>query len=163
MTEHGKTISVLCEQRGCNDVQKARHYRLYVNDGWNVHPSLDFLQWWNPYDVDRVSGASIGGHPEAYRIWARKDPGKWRRGRYGLNVIEAWNSDNYRQDYLRWLAAGKPEPDVPYVSISATLERQKEFWRGLKSLIDKIGKPMPKISHGDIALEAVATTAMPDP
>jgi hypothetical protein len=109
-----------------------------------VHPSLDFLQWWNPYDVDPVNGASIGGHPEAHRIWA-KDPGN---GTVDVTASTSlvWNSDNYRQV----ISHGSRRTAGPGRSIyldSATLERQKEFWHEIQ-LIKSANRSQN--SHGEL-------------
>jgi len=103
----------------------------------------DFCSWWNPSGIDAVSGAHIGGHPDATRVWARKDPGRWRRRTYGIGARKAWTCEPYRREYERWLDAGKPEGEE-FISIAATLERQREFYQGIKAKLAQIGKPMPK-------------------
>jgi hypothetical protein len=112
-------------------------------------PSEDFINWWNPHGTDVFSGASLGGHADARRIWARKDPGRWTRRTYGIDAHRAWLAMPYRCEYLRWLTAGKPKPKVEFVSIAATLEQQRAFWRQLKDTIAQIGKPMPKAEPRD--------------
>ena len=42
-----------------------------------------FCEWWNPSGTEEPSGANIGGHPDAKRVWARKDAGRWTRRIYG--------------------------------------------------------------------------------
>ena len=79
----------------------------------------------------------------ASRIWARKDPGAWKRKRYGTSTLDAWNSDSYVREFDAWQHAGSPERE-PFVSIAAPYERQKQFFTELKGIIAKIGKPMPK-------------------
>jgi hypothetical protein len=106
-------------------------------------PPDDFCEWWNPTRRDEPSGADVGGHPDAERVWARKDPGRWVRRTYGINAVLAWQAEPYRQEYLRWVDADRPERE-PFVSIAAPLEKQRAFYRGLKATIDQIAKPMPK-------------------
>jgi hypothetical protein len=103
-----------------------------------------FRQWWEPWGVDKDSGASVGGHPDAYRVWARKDPGRWRRRHYGVLTPIAWITALYRDEYERWVDAGRPEREN-FISLAASLERQKQFWRDLKPIIERIGKPMPEV------------------
>jgi hypothetical protein len=105
-------------------------------------PPDEFCDWWQPYGIDEPSGASIGGHPEAARMWARKDPGRWTRRAYGSSARLAWQCDRYRQEFYRWKDAGKPGSE-PFVSISATLKEQAEFYDGLKGTLNQIGKPIP--------------------
>jgi hypothetical protein len=107
------------------------------------HPTDDFCEWWNPTGVDEPSGAAIGGHPEAKRVHARKDPGRWVRHTYGITAVLAWQCRIYRDEYQRWVDAGKPERE-PYVSIAAPLERHRELARELSAIVRRIGKPMPE-------------------
>lgn len=107
-------------------------------------PTDDFIVWWSPCGKDRESGADTGGHPDAFRVWARKDPGRWVRRSFGISALMAWNAQCYRSEYLRWIDAGRPEQEE-FISLAATLERQKQFWHDLKPIIAKIGKPMPKV------------------
>jgi hypothetical protein len=48
--ERIKTITALCEQHLCNKEQRLRHYALFVDQGWNVHPSERFKRWWFKQD-----------------------------------------------------------------------------------------------------------------
>jgi hypothetical protein len=104
-------------------------------------PPADFCNWWNPTGTEAISGAHIGGHTDADRVWARKDPGKWTRRRYGINATEAWECRPYRDEYQRWVDADRPECE-PFVSLAATLDKQGEFWRGLTGTLAEIGKRM---------------------
>jgi hypothetical protein len=106
-------------------------------------PPIAFLDWWNPTAIDETSGASIGGHPDAERVWARKDPGRWSRRTYGINAMLAWDCASYRDEYHSWKDIGCPARE-PFVSICATLERVAEFAKGLKATLAQVGKPMPK-------------------
>ena len=111
-------------------------------------PSEEFCDWWNPSRRDHESGADIGGHPDAERVWARKDPGRWVHRTYGTNARIAWNAQCYRSEYLRWIEIGRPERE-DCMMISETVERQKEFWKGLKTLMAEIGKKPPKAQPMD--------------
>ena len=106
-------------------------------------PPTAFLEWWNPTGTDEPSGASIGGHPDAERVWARKDPGRWTRRTYGINAVLAWTCQCYRDEYERWIDAEQPERE-PFVSIAATLEQQYELMKKLKAILKGAAKPMPK-------------------
>lgn len=115
-------------------------------------PPDDFCYWWNPTGVSEPSGASVGGHEDAERIWARKDTeGKWRRKRYGMTCIVAWLHKPYRDQWKAWVEAGRPE-SKSFVSISAGGVSALE----LAQLINKIAKPVPGASLGDIQRERLA-------
>lgn len=103
----------------------------------------DFCEWWNPTGILEPSGASVGGHQDAERVWARKDPGRWVRRTYGITATIAWVCENYRREYYRWVDAERPA-DEPFVSIAATLEQQHAHYKTLHALLAQIGKPMPK-------------------
>jgi hypothetical protein len=107
-----------------------------------TRPPDAFCEWWNPSGTDAISGASIGGHPEAERVWARKDPGRFARRTYGINAVLAWTTVMYREEYLRWIDADRPEQE-PFVSMCMTLEQQKAFYKQLSGTLAQIGKPMP--------------------
>jgi hypothetical protein len=137
-----------CEQAGCSEKLRKRHAWKWDQHRWHSHPIPTFCAWWEPSGVDPENGASVGGHPDAWRIWARKDPGRWIRRRYGIETVIAWNAASYVKEFDAWQNAGSPEPDEPFISLAASLERQKQFWADLKPIIDQIGKPMPK-AHSD--------------
>jgi hypothetical protein len=137
-----KEMNPLCEMAGCSDEEASEHAQKWQRKRWHSHPDQSFLAWWNPHSFDPVSGASVGGHPDAARTWARKDPGKWVRRRYGTSAIVAWNTAPYLEEFQSWKQSGSPETE-DFVSIAATLERQKQFWHDLKPIILQIGKPMP--------------------
>jgi len=107
-------------------------------------PPDEFLDWWYPSGTDVFSGASMGGHPDAERIWARKDPGKWTRRTYGVKATQAWLTDRYRREYETWMAAGRPKRVPEFTSIVAPMEKQRAFWRTLAQSLREIVKPMPK-------------------
>jgi hypothetical protein len=106
-------------------------------------PPDDFCDWWNPSGTDALSGAHIGGHPDAERIWARKDPGRFVRRTYGVNAVHAWQADNYRQEYLIWVATGRPARE-PFVSMALPMPEQRKRWEEIKTTVALVGKPMPK-------------------
>ena len=82
----------------------------------------EFCEWWYPSAQDEESGASIGGHPDAARMWARKDPGRWTRRAYGTKADTAWACQPYRDEYNAWIAAGRPERAEPFISIALPLD-----------------------------------------
>jgi hypothetical protein len=106
-------------------------------------PPVDFMDWWSVTGVHEPSGASVGGHPDAERVWARKDPGRWNRRTYGINANKAWHVASYRAEYSRWLDADRPQTE-PFVSICKTAEEQVAFAKELKATLAQIGKPVPK-------------------
>lgn len=112
----------------------------------NDLPPVAFCEWWNPTGRDEISGADIGGHPDAERVWARKEPGRWHRRTYGTNANLAWLCEPYYQEYTRWVEAGKPKAE-PFVSLAASMERVKQFWHGLASELSAIVKPVPKLEE----------------
>src|SRR5262252_2818567 len=88
-------------------------------------PPEEFCEWWYPSSQDEESGASIGGHPDAARIWARKDPGKWTRRAYGCKADTAWMCANYRAEFNAWIAAGRPERAEQFISIALPLDDER--------------------------------------
>jgi hypothetical protein len=112
-------------------------------------PPVDFCNWWNPTGIDELSGAAIGGHPDAERMWARKDPGRWNRREYGVNANLAWLCDNYYQEYTRWVEAGRPKTK-PFVSLALTTEQQSKAWKVIGDILRGAAKPMPA---GDDAID----------
>jgi hypothetical protein len=119
-------------------------------------PPDDFCKWWNPSGTDELSGASIGGHPEAERIWARKDPGRWLRRRYGIDARRAWLAQPYRSEYNAWVEAGRPETEEPFVSIALPLAEQVQRWKEIRLKLAQIAKPMPRLRHRDLQREQLA-------
>jgi hypothetical protein len=106
-------------------------------------PSIGFMEWWNPDSIIEPSGASRGGHPDAERVWARKDPGRWTRRTLGISANRAWLVARYRDEYARWVEADRPETEK-FISICASPERQVEFAKSVKALLAQIGQPMTK-------------------
>jgi hypothetical protein len=120
--------------------KKAKHREQAPTEG----PPDDFCEWWNPSGTDALSGASVGGHPDAIRTWARPEShGRFARRHYGISAVLAWTAAPYRQEYHEWVRNGRPERN-PFVSMAATVKRQSEFWTGLKGLLPSVGRPMPK-------------------
>lgn len=97
-------------------------------------PTEDFLTWWNPTGADELSGASIGGHPDSSRVWARKDPGRWTRRTYGVAGTHAWLAQHYRDEYHAWINAGRPERE-PFVSLALPLEEQHKRLAHVKAVV----------------------------
>jgi hypothetical protein len=91
-----------------------------------MRPPPAFITWWEPAGSDDATGASVGGHPDARRIWARIDNGQITRRVTGTDAIHAWAHDGYRDEFYQWVAAGKPQGE-PFVSLAATLEQQAMF------------------------------------
>lgn len=114
----------------------------------------DFSDWWYPSGTDPISGASVGGHPDASRVWSRKDPGKFTHRHYGTTAQVAWLAQRYRDEYQDWVDSGKPKRAKEFVSEAVPLPRLKEFWHGVRALLTQIGKPMPKTKPQDVNAEA---------
>jgi hypothetical protein len=36
----------LCKKHGCNDKLAKLHLKQIVEEGWNPHPSQEFIAWW---------------------------------------------------------------------------------------------------------------------
>ncbi len=53
--ERARAITTICGKCGCNDEQRARHYKLFVDENWNVHPSKRFQAWWQEHPDFKVS------------------------------------------------------------------------------------------------------------
>jgi hypothetical protein len=134
-------IAKLCKEAGCDEQTSKLHRDQFIKKRWHPHPRKSFVQWWEPWGFDKTTGASIGGHEEAYRRWARPEPdGSYAHGWYGITTVNAWNAKEYFEQYKEWLNLGAPNRAKDFISLSATTEGQLEFLRGLKGTIDKIGK-----------------------
>jgi hypothetical protein len=100
----------------------------------------DFRTWWEPYDVELPSGAHVGGHQNARRVWSQYRNGRWIRRTYGIHAYVAWLCQIYRSEFEEWKAAGYPERAEQFVSVCATPERVTQFWRELKPKLEQIGQ-----------------------
>jgi len=100
-------------------------------------PPQDFIQWWEPYMIDPESGAHVGGHPDARRIWARKDEHGWVRRTYGTPARTAYATSIYAGEYDAWRAIGSPRRLKDFVSIAAPYEKQQQFWHELQKELVK--------------------------
>jgi hypothetical protein len=130
-----QTIAIACRKAGCEEKKAEIHFYLYTKKGWDPHPPEDFMKWWVPFGKDEESGASIGGHPDAFRVFARKDPGKWVRQSFGIEPDIAWNIACYREQYNAWRAAGSPQPDEEYVSIALSREEQQKRFAVIAAVV----------------------------
>ena len=104
-------------------------------------PPDQFAEWWLPTGTDKESGASVGGHPDARRCWARKEPGRWVHKVMGIKSDAAWWYREYREEYRDWVDAGKPERK-PFVSIAWPMSSQTQKLRLLRATLSQIGKPV---------------------
>jgi hypothetical protein len=135
-------INDLCEQAGCSEKQKINHAWKWEVKRWHSHPLPSFLAWWEPDDTDPVSGASVGGHPKARRVWAIKDSHGWTRRWYGTPALDAWNTAEFLQQFDEWQNLGSPEKE-PFISRAASKETQSECWHDLGPLLHAIGTLPP--------------------
>ncbi len=138
-----RIMNPICEQAGCDPDTASKHAWKWELKRWHWHPSQSFIRWFEPHSIDPESGASVGGHTEANRIWARKDSDGWMRRNYGISTVNAWNTARIIEEFDAWQEIGSPEGE-PLISVAAPLDQQLNFWRGLKDTISKIGKKMPK-------------------
>jgi len=105
---------------------------MFLKHHFHPHPPKDFLLWWEPTGKDPKSGASTGGHPEAFRVWARPGgAGGFERRSFGIPAVKAWNIKFYHDLFLEWKRLGYPERGEEFVSLAAPLDRQKEFKKDL--------------------------------
>ncbi len=128
--------------------------------GWNNFPSERFKHWWEPVGQDSISGAHIGGHPSAYRCWSRKEPRGYTHRFYGIATVEAWNTAFYIEEFNAWIELGSPGKE-PFVSVAATPEKQREFFKQLKPIINRIGRAIPDATPAEVAFEASRLGAVP--
>jgi hypothetical protein len=134
-------IARLCKEAGCSDSIATLHRNQFIKKKWHPHPQKSFVQWWEPWGFDSKTGASKGGHEKAYRLWARPEPdGSYAHGWYGVKTVEAWNDKEYFEQYREWLNAGMSSRAKDFISIAATLERQKEYQVAAAPLVVWIGK-----------------------
>ena len=118
-------------------------------------PPDDFNDWWYPTGTDELSGASIGGHPDAERTWSRRDGSFWKRRRYGINALAAWQCEIYREEFEHWQNNGSPPRATEFVSNAATLPRQREFWSSIRDLLAKMQpKKIPRLKPAEVQAEA---------
>ena len=116
-----------CEQAGCSEKERRIHAWKWNAKRWHSHPLPTFAGWFEPSGTDPESGASVGGHADAYRVWSRKTSGGYKRRRYGISTIEAWNVPRYVAEFNAWVEAGSPERETEFVSLAAPLEKQREI------------------------------------
>lgn len=129
-------MNEFCQQAGCNQRQQILHAWKWAKKRWHAHPSMTFTGWWQPFEFDPVSGAHVGGHPDAYRRWSRKDGGGWKHRWYGISTVDAWNVAQYVEEFNAWQEIGSPEKAEEFISISATKERQIQYWKDAKPLMN---------------------------
>src|SRR5215472_8830463 len=106
-------------------------------------PPDDFCDWWNPTGIEEQSGAAIGGHRDAERVWARKDPGRWTRRTFGINAMTAWQTQRFRAEYYAWVKADRPRQLKPFVSLALPLKEQGERWEGVMAALKGGPQPIP--------------------
>jgi hypothetical protein len=106
-------------------------------------PPKKFVAWFEPNRIDKESGASVGGHPDAYRIWARQDQGQWRRKRYGMTAEVAWNTKRLREQFER-----RPANEPPFISVALPLAKQQP------PDVSHLCKPMPRPTAKETQAEA---------
>jgi hypothetical protein len=112
-----------------------------------AEPPREFCDWWYPTGIEQPSGASVGGHPDAERVWARKDPGRWSRRTFGMSVACAWATEHYREQFR--LAQDAALEQEPFVSIVLPINEQAQKWSALRSMLKQIVKKVPA-THYDV-------------
>lgn len=98
----------------------------------------DFCAWWYPTGTDELTGASVGGHPDAIRVWARPMKAGFLHKTMGTNANVAWFVQEYRDQFLEWKSIGSPEPSKPFVSEALPLVE------GAKRFAEVVAAAMPK-------------------
>lgn len=93
---------------------------------------LAFKQWWEPTSVDAKTGAEVGGHPHAYRLWVK--PNK-QREHYGVRCNEAFNCQCYINEYHQWLRDGQPERDPEPTGNCASNQRVNEEMANARAIM----------------------------
>jgi hypothetical protein len=110
----------------------------------DLTPSDAFVAWWTPSGTEEGTGAAVGGHPDADRIWARpEDNGRYTRRRFGLTARDAWIVQTYRDEFNAWVAAGSPERVFPYVSYALPIKEQQARWGKIADVLRGVGRPIP--------------------
>jgi hypothetical protein len=99
-------------------------------------PPKDFCTWWNPNGTDEESGACTGGHPDARRVWARRDAQGWVRKSMGITAEQAWRQAQYRDEYQRWVDVDRPDRQ-PFLSV-VTNEQQDQYAKTLAAILSKL-------------------------
>ena len=128
-----KTMNDICEQHRCSDSDTSKHAWLFEHKRWHSHPSAAFTAWFEPFEFDQTTGAHIGGHREASRIWSRKQPdGSHQRHRYGISTLNAWNISRITAEFTAWSQLGSPDQPQPFISLCAPLSTQRAFYDSLK-------------------------------
>jgi hypothetical protein len=118
-------------------------------------PPKDFCDWWNPTGTDELTGAHIGGHPDAERVWSRPETGsRFTRRTFGVSAKVAWLDPLFRAEYNEWVFNGKPQRAKPFISMALTLAQQSAQWTKMKDVLAQIGKPMPRTTAKDVQAEA---------
>jgi hypothetical protein len=84
----------------------------------------------------------MGGHPDARRVWARKEPGRWNRRTYGTIARIAWQAEVYVNEFYAWKEAGCPERE-PFTSLAVSLPRLELRMRVIKGNLAQVAKPVP--------------------
>lgn len=68
-----------------------------------------FKTWWNTYSTDSVTGAGVGGQPDARRRWAQPiGNGKWAKRYYGEIAERAFKAKGYHHWWSQWKLDGEP-------------------------------------------------------
>jgi hypothetical protein len=147
-------IRAACRRNGCDQEMADRHRAIYIRSGWDSHPPEQFQRWFMPTGIDDVSGASVGGLPDAERIWARHDPGGWVQKQYGMTAEVAWNTKHLREQFLGWQEAGCPEHDEPFVSLALPLDEQAKRFGAISKTLRAAVAPIPKATAKELAAEA---------
>jgi len=116
-------IDNLCRLHGCSEKIAKIHRAQFVDRGWMAHPPKAFCDWWEPTSFNSNTGASVGGHKEAWRKWVKPETKESRY--YGIKSAQAYNTYGYREEFHEWLKDGMPERE-PFDSTCAPKERVAE-------------------------------------
>jgi hypothetical protein len=119
----------ICIKLGCNDKQRERHVKAYVDDNWRVHVTRPFQAWWKL-------------HPDC-----NEDP----RSPYKNNVIPAYNCQCYQDQYNECKELGFVNPVEP--PSNEQLADLREWMKNNAARLTRAGKPdalTTRLIEGDI-------------
>lgn len=146
-------ISDLCAFHNCNEKTRKLHLQQFVGGGphpggWHPHPMSDFKKWWEPSGY-APNGASVGGHPIAWRCWVKLETGERRW--YGTKTEVAWNDEHWREEFRQWVKDGMDDRHHNWSSTTAPHDRMVAVLRECRETLNKgtIMQPVPKVPRTD--------------
>lgn len=96
-------------------------------------PTSGFLGWWEPDGHNPQTGAQTGGHRDALRKCVRPETREIRY--YGIEAMLAFNTREYREEYLQWLRDGQPPKADDYDGTAAPMANVRKCMDGIRSIL----------------------------